>query len=170
MRRKYKKLTTPILAALIFAASFGLLVGCAKDVSYGDVKSFHFGEAGYPSYYSVDIELQEDGTYRFISEGFSDESGIYGTDLFAGKQGEIPKKEMERLAQVIKEYNLDSWDGFNKEAKGVLDGNGFTLEIEYTTGKGISATGYMKWPKNYDKARDALYSVLHDIVESYSQL
>ena len=78
------------------------------------------------------------------------------------KEMELTKKEIKQIMKVLNKYEVDKWDKFNKVSKHVLDGTSFDLNITTQDSK-IEASGYMKWPKNYQKVRDKLEEIFMDI-------
>ena len=80
------------------------------------------------------------------------------------KAVEINEDIVRVVEDLLNDYKVGSWDGFNKSNKHVLDGNSFHMYI--TTEKDhISASGYESWPKNYKIVRDKLDSIFSDIEE-----
>ena len=60
----------------------------------------------------------------------------------------------QELAGIL--AGLASWNGFKGNARGVLDGPGFSLSVEFAGGRSISASGYAKFPQGYREGRDRL--------------
>ena len=78
------------------------------------------------------------------------------------KTVEINEDTVKAIEDLLNDYKVGSWDGFNKSNKHVLDGNSFHMYI--TTEKThISASGYEYWPKNYKVVRERLDSIFSDI-------
>lgn len=55
----------------------------------------------------------------------------------------------EKIEELVDRYNVKSWNGFNKHAKDVFDGNSFSFRMEENGKTLVSAGGYMCWPENY---------------------
>lgn len=68
----------------------------------------------------------------------------------------VDSEFVNKLTALLKLYRLDKWDGFKKSDKRVLDGYHFHAYIHNTKNQRISASGYMKWPKNYSAVKKAL--------------
>ena len=64
----------------------------------------------------------------------------------------IDAESVEALMQVIEEYDISQWDGFDESNEYVLDGEGFWLEIIMTDGATVMARGNNAFPKNYYQA------------------
>lgn len=76
---------------------------------------------------------------------------------------EVDKKVVEKIEKILKQYNVERWNNFNKNNKYVLDGNGFSMYIKTDEDKTIEASGYMMWPKNYNEVRDSLDNIFMKI-------
>ena len=81
----------------------------------------------------------------------------------ASKKIELDKKTIEKLVNELNKYNITSWNGFKKSDKNVLDGNSFSFSIQTKDDNWVEASGYMMWPKNYDKVRNEFDSILGDL-------
>ena len=75
----------------------------------------------------------------------------------------IDDKYAEELFQVIEKYDLYQWDGFDEVRSGVLDGEGFRLEISFTDGTSIRANGDNAFPENYFQAVSEMQDILDSI-------
>lgn len=64
------------------------------------------------------------------------------------------------IMQVFAAYDLADWDGFSESNEGVLDGEGFLLEIELTDGTSAHASGSNAFPPRYHEAMGALWNIL----------
>ena len=62
--------------------------------------------------------------------------------------------EEEELAKILR--GLSAWDGFDGNARDVLDAPGFSLSVEFADGKQIKARGYGKSPQGYREGRDQI--------------
>ena len=64
------------------------------------------------------------------------------------------------LAQVVADYDMESWNGEYSTGYEVLDGECFSLEMEFADGTTVSATGDNAFPERYDEATGAMYDIL----------
>ncbi len=69
---------------------------------------------------------------------------------------EVGENFVTEVTSVLLQYHVGRWNGFDRSRKNVLDGNSFTLNAGFTSGKSIHAHGYMWWPKHFRAVRDAL--------------
>ena len=73
---------------------------------------------------------------------------------------------VDALYEVVEKYDLYRWDGFNKSRSGVLDGEGFRLEISFTDGTSIQANGDNAFPEDYFSAMGEMQEILDGIRET----
>lgn len=152
-----------IIGTIIAVAVIGTIIALifilkpAKGVNTNsEIESFIYnygsGEGEYNEY-SINIR---DGKYYIKGVGYSEST------LNINKV--IKSSDMEKLNNIIKDNNIDSWDGFDESEDNVLDGYGFKLIVKYKNGDSIEAKGYMKYPDNYKKGHNAL----EEFLESFS--
>ena len=56
---------------------------------------------------------------------------------------------INKLTAILKKYEVNKWNGFKESNQNVLDGDSFSLSINFSNNKSINASGYMVWPNNY---------------------
>lgn len=83
----------------------------------------------------------------------------------AAQEVELSKDKVLEIENKLNEYHVSSWNGFHKNNKYVLDGDSFSMNIDYGDDKDISASGYMMWPNNYREVREYLDSVLGSLYQ-----
>lgn len=93
------------------------------------------------------------------------ESLAEAADMYVDAFAEVNTEVFDSIAQIILENRIDLWDGFSKSDTNVLDGHGFSLDIEYGANS-IHADGYMYEPENYQAGHEALLKFLCDYAES----
>lgn len=71
---------------------------------------------------------------------------------------EVKQEFVEKIILILSKYEVNTWDGFNKNDNNVLDGDSFSFSILFND-KSIHANGYMKWPNHF-----------HDVVNEISPL
>ena len=131
-----------------------------KPVEVSKIKSFEFGyTVGYAMWsdvrYRMDCEL--DGCNVIIKlNGVTEEEQV---------EGVVGKEQSARIEELLAKYNIGNWNGFNKSDKYVLDGDSFSLSINYENNENISASGYMSWPDNYREVKDYLDSILGSLYQ-----
>ena len=141
-----------LLVTLLFL-SIGL-VGCGKKDN-GKIIRFFYSYGSYNSGEHVyDIEVKDE-------KATIKANGYNGIELNLDK--EISTSYLEKINNIVKKYDIVSWDKFKKTNYDVLDGDGFSLIIKFENGKEIAATGYMKYPKDYKKASKEIQKILESI-------
>ncbi|SCW43356.1 hypothetical protein SAMN02910456_01098 [Ruminococcaceae bacterium YRB3002] len=71
-------------------------------------------------------------------------------------EGEISRETLTALEEICSRFDVRRWNGFNRSDPNVLDGDGFSLDIEYSDGKKISAHGSNSFPAHYREFKKAL--------------
>ncbi len=130
-----------------------------KRVKIMKINSFKFSySVGYAMYANEEYTLKnEEGKYiaTVKKRGIPEENATII---------EVDESFEQRLEELLKEYNVSLWDGFNKADKHVLDGNTFDLSIRMEEDNHISASGYMKWPKNYKEFKKTVVELFDGLV------
>ena len=117
-----------------------------KKIVISNIKSFHYSySTGTMMNASVSYDIDCDNN-MFIAA--IKPNGVAIEDAI---KIEVNNKQMKELEDILKKYHIEEWNGFDKVDKNVLDGNSFSLNIRMKDNSYISASGYMKWPKNYSE-------------------
>ena len=74
-------------------------------------------------------------------------------------------EDVNKVIEVLNKYDVLDWDGFKKSDPYVLDGNSFSFNLKTKDNKEVTASGYMKWPKNYHEVRDELRNIFYKYLE-----
>jgi hypothetical protein len=80
------------------------------------------------------------------------------------RSAKVTPAQYARLCALCDELGLKSWDGFSGTASGVLDGDGFSVSVEFAGGERVHASGYMRFPRGYRMAKDALFSFFEGVL------
>ena len=86
----------------------------------------------------------------------------YGISYEEVKEIEIDKDTLKKIEDIFNKYDVSLWDGFDGTDKYVLDGDSFSFYLK-TKDNYISASGYMKWPSNYDNVREELDKIFNEL-------
>ena len=132
--------------------------GCGKKARITSLESLSYSFTDNMSRYgSGRLEIgYENGVYTATVLGKSGKEAVTKTVRLA------PEKVLA-LEELFKQYNVGSWNGFDKNNKGVLDGRSFSLSVKMAEGQEIYARGYMKWPKNYSEVAGALKALMQEL-------
>ena len=137
---------------LIFLIALAVLSGCAFGLAGAEtdrdghvLTRFYFSRGGYMVPQSREICFAEDGCAVRV-----DDNEPRPFDPAAAAE----------LVQIIKDYRLDAWDGFHESDSRVLDGENFSLEMEYSDGTTVYASGENAFPDGYHAVTAALDDIL----------
>ncbi|MCR4665763.1 MAG: hypothetical protein K5657_00515 [Desulfovibrio sp.] len=76
----------------------------------------------------------------------------------------VTDDERTEFEELFKKLELDRWNGFYGTNRRVLDGEGFILNVRTADGKKVYAEGYMRFPKGYREARQAIMDFFEKIL------
>ena len=110
-----------------------------------DLTRFYYYHGGYMRPQSYEIIRAEDG-YSLVE-----------TDEGVRK---IDETWVSEIREVIEEYNLISWDGFDQSNPYVLDGENFSLELAFSDGTTVRASGDNSFPDGYFDATGRIEEIL----------
>ncbi len=131
-----------------------LLVGCGNSKE-DNIVEFQYGYGSYNTVHcNYMIKIEKNKYVLTYEETNSDANVIIK---------EIKKKDVQKLEKIIKDYELDKWDGFDESDDDIYDGSDFKLNVVYESGETINAFGYMKYPDNYKKGHNALVEFLEKL-------
>ena len=108
----------------------------------------------------ADFHLYRNGEIYYDSYHISHWEDGYHVSVNDKADQHIDTASVDALMQVIDEFDLSQWDGFDKTNEYVLDGEGFWLEIRLTDGTSIEARGENAFPENYFPAISAIQEIL----------
>lgn len=113
---------------------------------------FFFTRGGYMRAQTYVIELSE-GVYYMVDEDGGDEA----------ERTPLDPDFAEQLLEIVLKYDLESWNGFNKNDPNVLDGEGFGLEMSFADGDRVYASGENSFPDHYGEATEELSELFERI-------
>ena len=162
-----KKVLIIVIIASILVVCFLLAkyLLSKKTAKVGSIQSFNYF---YTSGYAMNADIR----YKFLYDAKDNKylitkKGLY-KDEDNSKTIEVDKEFYDKLESIIKKYNVNSWDGFSGSNKDVLDGDSFSLYIQYNIGS-VSASGYMKWPKNYREFKSEIMELYDPYFVNYDK-
>ena len=71
----------------------------------------------------------------------------------------FPAELAAELRQVVSDCGMEGWSGFYSTGYEVLDGECFSLELEFADGMTVSASGDNAFPEGYDEAAGAMEDI-----------
>lgn len=124
-----------------------------------EIRSFTYYHNGTISY---------DGyNYTF----YQDEEGVHLTaEMNCGWEKlevDLNDEIMDQLETIVHEHQMHDWDGFNKTDSNVMDGEGFSLYIDFMDNTRIAAHGSNVFPEGYDDAEGLFNDLFWDIVKTH---
>ena len=156
-----------MITALLFAGGCGtntpddnILDGGNEMVERKEIRSFcyvHNGSISYDGY-----------NYTF----YRDEIGVHLTaEMNCGWEKleiDLDDEVMDQLETIVYEHRMYSWDGFSKTNSNVMDGEGFSLYIDFMDDTRISAHGSNAFPEGYGDAESAFNKIFWDLTEIHA--
>ena len=149
-----KKIIIPFLILLIIILVIFFIFGIKRKVIINNIKHLRLSYSnGYAMYaYSIYEINYEDGKYILSIKP----NGVPDEEV---QKEEISKKDIKQVINILNKYNVSKWDGFNKIDKNVLDGDSFSFSLKYNDDKDVSASGYMRYPKDYGLVKQELVDI-----------
>ena len=132
-----------------FTVGSVVLLNNKKEIK--DIKSFSFDTVdgmAINAGVKYSIKLEENKYIATIRKNGKSEEDETKKEIF--------NEKVKELENILNKYNVSKWNGFNKSNKNVLDGHSFSLSIKLGDDSYVSASGYMRWPKNYKNVRNEL--------------
>lgn len=153
-----KKFAIIIIVILVVALLAIFFINFTRNKEISDLKSLRF-------YYTRGYAMNSDVSYELsCNDKCTLKYKPYGVPLEDTKFVEIEYSDVRRILAILNQYNVASWDGFSSSDKDVLDGDSFNFYVT-TSNDGISASGYMKYPKHYKEVRDGLENIFNEYIK-----
>ncbi len=113
-------------------------------------------------YYSYNNSFGEGSYYYLIEDGKLQYDDYYGIDN--PMITSIDPEAMEKLEQICS--TISDWDGFSETDEDVLDGDGFSLTVNYADGCSINAYGSNAYPEGYSEFDDSIKELFEPYAEA----
>lgn len=81
----------------------------------------------------------------------------------------VDEELLDKVRRLFDKYEVEKWNGYSMEARDVVDGDGFGLEIGFDNGERLYAHGYHKFPKNYSEFQIEIEALLKPYAEDLLQ-
>lgn len=130
-----------------------------KPSKIKDINSLYFTySVGYAAnaYYRYELECSDKCMIKIKPNGIPEEET---------KEYEVSDKLMNELVDMLNENEVYKWDGFDKTAKDVLDGDSFSFKIKMKDETTIHASGYMMWPTNYRNVKEEFKNIFSNLIK-----
>lgn len=153
--KKKKKFAFIGVLIILGAVLYLIYINRNNEEKNNEIKSFHYSYGSFLNGY-LDYDIREENGTIFLSA-----SGKNGIDLEIDK--EVDEKILEDIEKLIEDNHIENWNGFSEVDHDILDGYSYNLIIKYKNGKKLLATGYMKFPANYEQGHKALTEYLEEL-------
>ena len=150
------KLRTKTVVMLLAAAL--LLCSCKKPFETDTpMCGFAFSHSGMHTglIYTLEAERAGNGWQSNLS-------------LLAGEKEytlDMTAEEAEALAALVRNHELDRWNGYDRVDRHALDGTAFDLRIGYEDGQEVRASGSNAFPEGYAAAHEAILKFFGELME-----
>ncbi|MBR3198440.1 MAG: hypothetical protein IKG27_00315 [Bacilli bacterium] len=163
MKTKIPLMPIIISSAVIIIILIYVLI-IRRRVNISSVKTLSFS-------YSTGTAMDASVSYELVCETDKCIAKIKpeGTPEEESVKIETTLEIKDKIETILKEYEVEKWNGFDKNDPYVLDGNSFYLNVTMENADSISASGYMKWPKNYSDFKNNLDIVFSEILNSQNK-
>ena len=154
---------TSLLSLFALLALLCLLAGCAKTKpkEIRDILRLRFT-------YSCGMEMTDQVVYTLekTEEGYTATVKPQGVDPSEPLTVSVDKSFAAQVEALLRDNRVEKWYNYNKRARNIMDGIGFTLYIKMEGDKVVDAVGYMRWPDGYGKVEGGLDSLFMGLWEA----
>lgn len=155
------------LTVMLFAGGCGtntpdnnIVDGGNEMIERKEIRSFYYSHRGSSSYDCYD--------YTF----YQDENGVHLTaELNCGWEKlevDLDAEIMKQLEDIVYEHQMYQWDGFAGSNNMVMDGEGFSLDIDFMDGTKVSAHGNNAFPGGHGSAESEFNKIFWDLTELHA--
>ena len=146
-----------LIIIFLMSIFFGNLPYMYEDEGIYQINTMEYS---YTSGYGINEDVRykidcEDDCILYIKEYGKDEN-----DLIKIK---LSDKDMDKFEAMLNKNHILSWKGFNKSDINVLDGDSFSFRLRYNDDEKLSASGYMKYPNNYQRFKSSFEKYVDSI-------
>ena len=153
---KKKKLICIVLIILLILIAVVVIINYSnKRIFNGQITSFEYSFGSYDEgYKGYKIYSENDTTYFYKS----------GTDIEEMEGDiEIDNSVLTDISNLVKENNLNEWNGFNKRHPEILNGYSFGITTKYNDEKELKVYGYEEYPINYQDIHKKIVDYLENV-------
>lgn len=149
MNNRYKIRISFIIVG-IFCFIFFLYMGGKKPMN---IEKFTFSHQGKSKYDCYTIGFDAKNKQMTIKPTATSEEFIlpWNEDLF------------KRCSDIVSEYHLDKWNGFNGNNTEISDGKSFQLLIKFEGGKLSKSSGHNCFPTGYHQAVEKINQLVEEM-------
>lgn len=132
----------------------------SKEIEIKNIDSLEFSYSiGYAmnAYYRYELVCSNKCRIKIKPNGFPEEEAM---------EYDVSDELMKKLVDMLNKYEVSKWDGFDRTAKDVLDGDSFSFTIRMKDETNIHASGYMMWPDNYRMVQEEFKNIFSELTKN----
>lgn len=156
--KKILLLIIPIIVILIIILSQPGKEKKEEIKKITDIRSFEY-------YYTMGYSINSDVRYIVdcgtICTARIKPYGISDDDI---KTINVDESFMKSLINIMNKNEVVKWDGFDRVAKDVLDGDSFSFKLNTKDDIKVNASGYMLWPDNYRNVKEEIDNLFNTLL------
>ena len=134
-----------------------------KKIELNNIDSLEFSySVGYAmnAYYRYELVCSDKCIIKIKPNGVPEEET---------QEYDVSEELMKKLVDMLNKYEVYKWDGFDRTAKDVLDGDSFSFTIRMKDETSIHASGYMMWPDNYRSVKEEFNNIFGELMKKESK-
>ena len=165
MKAKYLYIIIGIVVVILIIVGIILLVVPKLKKEKKEIGSIQTFRYFYTNGYMVDSDV-------FYDLDCSDKCTISIKENGKPKEEahimEVSEEFVLSLEKILQDNKVGNWDGFHEIEKNVMDGDSFSINIQFKDGSSLSASGYMRYPDNYRVVRPQIETLFMKTWQEYS--
>ena len=155
-------LTLPFLAVLLILSGCRSFRQKAAPTEMREISHFFFTKSG-----GSDFDMRTSYELNYADGYYTAVIKPSGVKEKKARPVSVDADFVDRLGAILKEFEVEDWNGFHEMDYDIMDGIGFTLDVAFTDGRIIDAVGYMEWPEHYGDVAGAFYDLFMDAFNKY---
>ena len=157
MKRRWKRIFAGLLAALMLCLC-PCFAGAAPPEDLPAVKTFRYATSGMciEEFNRYQIKETARGRFAWIELHNDDHYVLPLTD-----------EDMASFSALVQELELTAWDGYSEVDRYALDGECFSLSVEFEDGGVIDASGSNCFPQDYGEKMSAVEDFFRSLMADY---
>ena len=157
MERRWKRIFAGLLAALMLCMS-PCFAAAPPMQEAPAVETFCFTRSGMSADQARSYQIRETARGRFVW------IELYYRDHYVLP---LTDEDMASFSALVQELELTAWNGYSEVDRYALDGECFSLSVEFEDGGVIDASGSNCFPKGYSEKASAIRDFFEKLMEEY---
>jgi|GEM_PF-1778897 len=149
------------LAALL-AALTALLTGCGPAApALSQFQRLTLSLTGsMANIREYEVQRTDDGAVLSLYDGWWDREDPNDRETYLARRISGGEDLYQAVLDLLNECGVSGWDGFSESDPNVLDGESFSLAVELSPERTITAHGSNAWPDGYHEFYQGLNALL----------